>query len=103
MACLGPYVLGLTGLVLALVVPVQAAPLEAPASESEEGVALEQITIMAPQPGVEITTEKTVIHIDQFRRAGLLRTLEDVLQEIGGIDVLRANVAGEPHVGQPGR
>lgn len=93
--------LSLAGLILTLAIPAWAAPLEDPgesAAARPEGVMLEPITIMAPQPGVEITTEKTVIHLDQFRRAGLLRSLEDVLQEIGGIDVLRAN----PMLASPG-
>jgi outer membrane receptor protein involved in Fe transport len=93
--------LGLAGLLLALAIPAGAAPLEDPGEivDSRPGsVTLEPITIMAPQPGVEISTEKTVIHIDQFRRAGLLRSLEDVLQEIGGIDVLRSN----PMLASPG-
>jgi hypothetical protein len=57
----------------------------------EEPVTMAPITVMAPQPGVEITTDRTIIHIDQFKKPGVMRTLEDVLQELGGIDVLRHN------------
>ncbi|MBW1952920.1 MAG: TonB-dependent receptor [Deltaproteobacteria bacterium] len=56
-----------------------------------EAFKLEEITVIAPQPGVEITTDKTIIRMDQFKKPGYVRTLEDVLQEIGGIDVLRHN------------
>ena len=42
---------------------------------------------MAPQPDVDITTEKTVIRMDEFKKPGEVRTLIDVLSEIGGIDV----------------
>jgi outer membrane receptor protein involved in Fe transport len=78
----------LAALLLAFAVAVPAAETS---SAQEEPVKLEQITIMAPQPGVEINTDKTVIHMDQFKKPGYVRTLEDVLQEIGGIDVLRHN------------
>lgn len=78
----------LGALVLAFSPAVRAA--ETP-SGKEEPFKLEPITIMAPQPGVEITTDKTIIHMDQFKKPGYVRTLEDVLQEIGGIDVLRHN------------
>lgn len=59
--------------------------------QTTEALKLDEITIMAPQPGVEITTGKTIISMDQFKKPGMIRTLEDVLQEIGGIDVLRHN------------
>ncbi|MBW1991193.1 MAG: TonB-dependent receptor [Deltaproteobacteria bacterium] len=68
------------------------------ASGEEQPIKLEPITVMAPMPGVEITTEKTVINMDQFKKPGMVRTLEDVLREIGGIDVLRHN----PLMASPG-
>ena len=80
--------LALGALVLGFSPAVQAE--ETPRTK-EEPVKLEEITIMAPQPGVEITTDKTIIRMDQFKKPGYVRTLEDVLQEIGGIDVLRHN------------
>jgi outer membrane receptor protein involved in Fe transport len=69
---------------------------EEPASSAakgakEEPVKLAPITVMGEQPGVEITTDKTIIRMDKFKKAGVVRTLEDVLMEIGGIDVLRHN------------
>jgi iron complex outermembrane receptor protein len=53
---------------------------------------------MAPQPGVEITTEKTIINVDEFKKPGEVRTLTDVLTEIGGIDIQRTN----PLLASPG-
>lgn len=81
-------VLVLAALVLAFSPSIQA---EETQSAKEEPAKLAPITIMAPQEGVEITTDKTIIHMDQFKKPGYIRTLEDVLQEIGGIDVLRQN------------
>ena len=52
---------------------------------------LGSITVMSPQPGVDITTDKTIIRMDDFRKPGEVRTLTDVLTEIGGIDVQRSN------------
>jgi len=57
-----------------------------------------EITVMAPQPGVEITTEKTIIRMDEFKKPGEVRSLTDVLNEIGGIDVQRIN----PLLASPG-
>ncbi len=54
-------------------------------------VDLGEMTVMAAQPGVEITTEKTVITLDKFVKPGSLTTVTDVLSEIGGVDVQRAN------------
>jgi len=62
-----------------------------PKEQSSEAFRLEEITVIAPQPGVEISTDRTIIRMDQFKKPGYVRTLEDVLQEIGGIDVLRGN------------
>lgn len=56
-----------------------------------EVINIGKITVMAPQPGVEITTDKTIIHIDEFKKPGEVWTLTDILTEIGGIDVQRAN------------
>ncbi len=89
------FILGLW--LIFLIIPVAAAGAETmpetqeAEEQSTEAVKLEEITIMAPQPGVEITTDKTIIRMDQFKKPGYVRTLEDVLQEIGGIDVLRSN------------
>lgn len=66
--------------------------------EKQEAIDIGTITVMAPQPGVEITTEKTVIRMDEFKKPGEVRTLTDVLSEIGGIDVQRAN----PLMASPG-
>lgn len=52
---------------------------------------LGEITVMAAQPGVDITAEKTVIDMKKFSRPGVTATLTDVLTEIGGVDVQRAN------------
>jgi outer membrane receptor protein involved in Fe transport len=57
-----------------------------------------KITVMATQPGVEITTEKTIIRMDEFKKPGEVRTLTDVLTEIGGIDIQRMN----PLMASPG-
>jgi outer membrane receptor protein involved in Fe transport len=67
-------------------------------AEVEQPVDIGRITVMAPQPGVEITTEKTIIRMDEFKTPGEVRTLTDVLTEIGGIDVQRAN----PLLASPG-
>jgi len=56
------------------------------------------ITVIAPQPGVEITTEKTIIRMDEFKKPGEVHTLTDVLTEIGGIDIQRVN----PLMASPG-
>ncbi len=66
--------------------------------EEPEVIPLEKITVMAPQPGVEITTEKTIIRMDEFKKPGEVRTLTDVLTEIGGVDVMRGN----PIMASPG-
>ena len=77
---------------------VTAIPALAQETESEEPIDLGRITVMAPQPGVEITTEKTIIRTDEFKKPGEVRTLTDVLTEIGGIDVQRTN----PLLASPG-
>jgi iron complex outermembrane receptor protein len=59
--------------------------------EEAKVIPIGTITVMAPQPGVEITTEKTIIRMDEFKKPGEVRTLTDVLTEIGGIDVMRFN------------
>lgn len=61
-------------------------------------VNLGTITVMESQPGVEITTEKTIIRMDEFKKPGEVRTLTDVLTEIGGVDVQRIN----PMMASPG-
>jgi iron complex outermembrane receptor protein len=66
--------------------------------EDDKAIDIGTITVMAPQPGVEITTEKTVIRMDEFKKPGEVRTLTDVLTEIGGIDVQRIN----PLMASPG-
>ena len=52
---------------------------------------LRPITVIATQPGVYITPEKTIIKMDEFKKPGKVWTLTDVLTEIGGIDVMRSN------------
>ena len=74
-------------------------PIPVLAQEKEpEAIDIGTITVMAPQPGVEITTEKTIIRMDEFKKPGEVRTLTDVLTEIGGIDVQRIN----PLMASPG-
>ena len=52
---------------------------------------LGDVTVIGTQPGVDITAEKTVIDMEQFRKPGATATITDVLSEIGGVDVQRAN------------
>jgi len=66
--------------------------------KEEKAYKFEEITVIAPQPGVEITTEKTTIHMDEFKKPGTVRNLTDVLEEIGGIDIQRSN----PLLASPG-
>jgi iron complex outermembrane receptor protein len=47
---------------------------------------------------VEITTDKTIISVDEFKKPGEVRSLTDVLTEIGGIDIQRIN----PLLASPG-
>jgi len=82
---------------LAVILGVIAIPVLAQ-EEEPEAIDIGTITVMAPQPGVEITTEKTIIRMDEFKKPGEVRTLTDVLTEIGGIDVQRTN----PLLASPG-
>jgi iron complex outermembrane receptor protein len=66
--------------------------------ENDQVHQLAPITVMAPQEGVEINVDKTIIHMDDFRKAGTVRNLTDVLKEIGAIDVQRIN----PLISSPG-
>ncbi|MBN2124491.1 MAG: Plug domain-containing protein, partial [Deltaproteobacteria bacterium] len=66
--------------------------------EESEAMDIGKITVMAPQPGVEITTDKTVIRMEEFQKPGEVRSLTDILTEIGGIDVQRIN----PMMASPG-
>ena len=66
--------------------------------KEKELVKLPEMVVIAPQPGVEITPEKTIIRMDEFKKPGEVRTLTDVLTEIGGIDVQRTN----PLMASPG-
>ncbi|MBW2069138.1 MAG: TonB-dependent receptor [Deltaproteobacteria bacterium] len=66
--------------------------------EEKKIVKLPEMVVIAPQPGVEITPEKTIIRMDEFKKPGHVRTLTDVLTEIGGVDVLRTN----PLMASPG-
>jgi outer membrane receptor protein involved in Fe transport len=66
--------------------------------EAKKAVKLEDITVMATQPGVEITPEKTIVRMDEFVKPGDVRTLTDVLKTMGGIDVMRIN----PMMASPG-
>jgi outer membrane receptor protein involved in Fe transport len=76
----------------------EAVPAEEKETEAGTAVHLDDMTVMAPQPGVEITTEKTVIRMDEFKKPGNVRTLTDILTEIGGVDIQRAN----PIMASPG-
>ncbi len=70
-----------------------------PAGAAEKNLTrLEEITVISTQPGVEITPDKTVIKLDEFQRPAGVRTLTDVLVEIGGVDVQRIN----PLMASPG-
>lgn len=66
--------------------------------EEKKAVQLDDITVMAAQPGVEITPDKTTIRMDEFVKPGDVRTLTDVLKTMGGIDVMRIN----PMMASPG-
>ncbi len=79
------------------IIALIASPLQAEKKESEP-VYLDTLTIIAPQPGVEITTDKTVIKMDEFKKPGEVRNLTDVLTEIGGVDVQRIT----PLISSPG-
>lgn len=81
--------------------PSMAATDEQPVEESNEKesvVQLGEMTVISTQPGVEITPEKTVIKMDEFKRPAGVRTVIDVLTEIGGVDVQRTN----PLMASPG-
>ncbi|MBW2012073.1 MAG: TonB-dependent receptor plug domain-containing protein, partial [Deltaproteobacteria bacterium] len=91
--------LWITGLLFVLVSTLTLMLQPAMAREKESKVVdLGQITVMAPQSGVEITTDKTIIRMDEFKKPGGVRTLTDVLTEIGGVDVQRIN----PLMSSPG-
>ncbi|MFO7600474.1 MAG: Plug domain-containing protein, partial [Candidatus Desulfacyla sp.] len=66
--------------------------------EAKKAVKLEDVTVMATQPGVEITPDKTIVRMDEFVKPGDVRTLTDVLKTMGGIDVMRIN----PMMASPG-
>ncbi len=69
-----------------------------PDEKKEADYHLAPITVLAPREGVEINVDKTIIDMDEFRKAGTVRTLTDVLKEIGAIDVQRIN----PLIASPG-
>lgn len=73
-------------------------PVSATDAASKTPYNIGNITVMAPQPGVEITTDKTIIRVDEFKKPGEVRSLTDVLTEIGGVDVHRIN----PLLSSPG-
>jgi len=92
----GSCIIGLLlAIIFTLIMPINPSLAQ---EEEPEVIPLEKITVMAPQPGVEITTEKTVIRMDEFKKPGEVRTLTDVLTEIGGVDVMRSN----PIMASPG-
>ena len=66
--------------------------------ENDQVYQLSPITVMAPQEGVEINVDKTIINMDDFRKAGKVGNLTDVLKEIGAVDVQRIN----PLISSPG-
>jgi iron complex outermembrane receptor protein len=68
------------------------------AANQAEPLKLEEVTVISTQPGVEITPEKTTIDLEDFQRPAGVRTLTDVLTEIGGVDVQRIN----PLMASPG-
>jgi len=67
-------------------------------SAPKNATQLEEMTVISTQAGVEITPNKTVINMDKFQRPAGVRTLTDVLVEIGGVDVQRIN----PLMASPG-
>jgi len=79
-------------------VPQEAVQQEEKGETAKEAVKLEDITVMATQPGVEITPDKTIVRMDEFVKPGDVRTLTDVLKTMGGIDVMRIN----PMMASPG-
>ncbi|CAK8718213.1 hypothetical protein GKODMF_09800 [Candidatus Electrothrix gigas] len=66
--------------------------------EYQKVYSLAPVTVIATQPGVEITTDKTVIKMDEIKKPGDIRSLTDVLTEIGGVDVQRIT----PLISSPG-
>lgn len=91
--------LQLLGLIATIIFVLNQASGPGAAEERDpEVIDIGKITVMAPQPGVDITTDKTVIRVDEFKKPGEVRTLTDILTEIGGIDVQRAN----PLMASPG-
>jgi iron complex outermembrane receptor protein len=71
---------------------------DAPEGTGRNAVELEEVTVISTQPGVDITPEKTTIDLEDFQRPAGVRTLTDVLTEIGGVDVQRIN----PLMASPG-
>lgn len=65
---------------------------------SEEVLDIGTVTVMAPQPGVEITAEKTIINPDEFKKPKEARNVTDILTEIGGVDIQQIN----PLMASPG-
>ncbi len=90
----GIKLIGVLGIMLVsclLCSPITAIAGQADGQSESQVVDLGVITVMGAQPGVDITTEKTVITLDKFVKPGPLKTVSDVLSEIGGVDVQRAN------------
>ncbi len=65
---------------------------------SEEVLDVGTITVMAPQPGVKITAEKTIINPEEFKKPKEARNVIDILTEIGGVDIQQIN----PLMASPG-
>ncbi len=78
--------------------PSMASTDETEGTSAQKATKLEEMTVISTQPGVEITPEKTVIDMDKFKRPAGVRTVIDVLTEIGGVDVQRTN----PLMASPG-
>ena len=87
----------LAGLVL-LAGSVAWAATETAEKKETPALTLDEVTVISTQPGVEIAPDKTVIQMDEFQRPAGVRTITDVLTEIGGVDVQRIN----PLMSSPG-
>jgi outer membrane cobalamin receptor len=94
----------LLGLLMAAALALASSVAWAAATQTASGDAdkpvakMEEMVVISTQPGVEITPDKTVINMNEFQRPSGVRTLTDVLSEIGGVDVQRIN----PLMASPG-
>jgi len=90
--------LSVLGLLGSLVLSTPCLGEEVKEKKDEKNVTLPEVVVIAPSPGIEITPEKTVIKVEEIKKPGIVRTLPDVLEILGGIDVQRTN----PLMASPG-